>query len=72
MRVRGSRNDNSGTQNGNYPLMASEVKYLRHPAKPLYRKKLDSNAMTVSNVDSEDKECHRNTIPYKSMQDIIL
>ena len=46
---------NSDSKDEDYSLKASDKKDLRHPAKPLYRNELDTDAAIVSNEHSEEE-----------------
>ena len=58
--VRALNIEYSDSENEDCPLRASEVKDLRHPAKPLYRSEVDLDAKIVSNEDPEGEEYHNN------------
>ena len=60
--VRASNNGNSDSENDDYPLRASKMKDLKHPAKPLFRSESDVD-MTIhsdeeSNAESLDEDYH--------------
>ena len=57
--VHASNNENSGSEDKDYLLKASEIKDLKHPAKPLCRKGLNLDTTIVSNEDSEEEDCHK-------------
>ena len=50
--------DNKNTKPEDYPLKASEMKELGHPAKPLYRNELHLDETIVSNEGSEVEDYH--------------
>ena len=49
--VRASNTENSDSENEDYPLTPSEMKYLRQHAKPFYEKIIDLDPTTKSNKD---------------------
>ena len=54
--VRASNIKSSDLENEEYFLRVSEMKYLRHPAKPLYRDELNLDATIVSKEDSDEED----------------
>ena len=56
--VYASYNENSDSEDEDFPLQASKMKDLRHPAKPLHRKEMNLDATIVSEENSEEEDCH--------------
>ena len=56
--VQASYNKNSGSEDDEYPLQASKMKVLRHPAKPIYRSETNLDETLVSEEDSEVEDYH--------------
>ena len=57
--VHASNTKNSDLEDDDYPLRPSDMKDLRHPAKPLYKIERDLDATVVSNEDSEEEDYHK-------------
>ena len=51
--VHAPNNENSDSENDDYPLRASKMKDLRHPAKPLLHNKSDVDVTIFSNEESD-------------------
>ena len=56
--VHPSYDKNSDSEDECYPLQASKMKDLRHPAKPLYRSETNVDKTIVSEEDSEEEDYH--------------
>ena len=56
--VHASYNGNSDSEDEEYTLLASKMKDLRHPAKPLYRKEKNLDETLASDEDSEEEDYH--------------
>ena len=56
--VRASNNENSHSENDDYPLRASKMKDLRHPAKPFFQNESDVNGTIHSNEESDVEDYH--------------
>ena len=54
--VHASNNENSDSENDDYPLRASKMKDLRHPAKPLFHNESDVDVTIFSNEESDAEE----------------
>ena len=54
--VRASNNDNSDSENDDYPLRVSKMKDLKHPAKPLFQNESDVDLTILSNNEEFDGE----------------
>ena len=54
--VRASKNENSDSENDDYPLRASKMKDLKHPAKPLFRSESDVDVTIHSDEESDIEE----------------
>ena len=54
--VHASNNKNSDSENNDYPLRASKMKDLRHPAKPLFHNESDVDVTILSNKESDAEE----------------
>ena len=54
--VRASNNENSDSENDDYPLRASKMKDLKHPAKPLFRCESDVDITIHSDEESDAEE----------------
>ena len=61
--VHASNIENSDSENDDYPLRASKMKNLRHPAKPLFRAESDVDVTIHSDEESDaeslDEDYHR-------------
>ena len=53
--VHASNNENSDSENDDYPLRASKMKDLRHPAKPIFHNESDVD-VTIKPEDESDAE----------------
>ena len=51
--VRASNIENSDSENDDYPLRASKMKDLKHPAKPLFRSESDVDVTIHSDEESD-------------------
>ena len=56
--VHSSYNKNSDSENEDYPLQASKMKVLVHPAKLFYRSETNLDETLVSEEDSEEEYYH--------------
>ena len=56
--IHASNNDNSDSENDNYPLRASKMKDLKHPAKPLFQNETDVDVTILSNKESDEEDYH--------------
>ena len=56
--VNASYDENSDTDDEDYPLQASKMKDLRHPAKLFYRSDSNLDETLVSEEDSEEEDYH--------------
>ena len=57
--VRASNIENSDySENSDYPLRASGVKDLKHPAKPFFQNESDVDVTKLSNEESDDEDYH--------------
>ena len=54
--VRASNNENSDSENDDYPLRASKMKDLKHPGKPLFRCESDVDITIHSDEESDAEE----------------
>ena len=54
--VHASNNENSDSDNDDYPLRASKMKDLRHPAKPLFHNESDVDVTILSNEETDAEE----------------
>ena len=66
--VRASNNENSDSENDDYPLRASKMKDLKHPARPLFRAESDVDVTIHSDEESDaeslDEDYHTMTLCY--------
>ena len=53
--VHASNNENSDSENDDFPLRASKTKDLKHPAKPLFRSESDVD-VTIHSYEESDIE----------------
>ena len=60
--VRASNNENSDSGNDNYPLRASKMKDIKHPAKPLFRSESDVDVTIHSDEESGIEEDYHSKI----------
>ena len=56
--VHASNNENSDSENDDYPLRASKMRDLKHPAKPLFQNESDVYVNLLSNEESDEKDYH--------------
>ena len=56
--VHASNNENSDSKNDDYPLRASKMKDLKHPAKPFFETETDLDQIELSNEESEQEDYH--------------
>ena len=63
--VRASNNENPESENDDYPLRASTMKDLKHPAKPLFQNESDVDVTILSNEDSDVEDYHMVTGAYR-------
>ena len=56
--VHASYNDNSEPENEDYPLQASKMRDLRHPARPFYESETNLDETMLSEKDSEVEDYH--------------
>ena len=56
--VHASNNENSDSENDDYPLRASKMKDLKHPAKPFFETETDLDQIELSNEESEQENYH--------------
>ena len=62
--VHASNNENSDSENDNFPLRASKMKDLKHPAKPLFQTRSDVGVTINSDEESDiEEDYHMVTIP---------
>ena len=54
--VHASNNENSDSENDDYPLRASKIKDLKHPAKPFFETETDLDQTILSNEESEQED----------------
>ena len=55
--------ENSDSENDDdYPLRASKMKDLKHPAKPLFQNESDVNVTILSNEKSDEEDYHKTKI----------
>ena len=54
--VQASYNKNSDSEDEDYPLQASKMKDLRHPAKPIYKSETNLDETLVSEENSEEDD----------------
>ena len=65
--VHASNNEISDSENDDYPLRASKMKELKHPAKPLFQNESDVDVTILSNEESDEEDyhttkCHTNVL----------
>ena len=66
--VHASNNENSDSENDDYPLRASKMKELKHPAKPLFHSESDVEVTILSNKESDaDEDGDYHNLPTTSM-----
>ena len=56
--VHASYNENIDSEDEDYPLQASKMRNLRHPAKPLHRSETNLDRTLISDEDSEVEDYH--------------
>ena len=56
--VHASYNENIDSEDEDYPLQASKMRDLRHPAKPFHRSETNLDRTLVSDEDSEVEDYH--------------
>ena len=57
--VHASNTENSDSENDDYPLRASKMKELKHPAKPFFETETDLDQTILSNEVSEGEDYHK-------------
>ena len=57
--VHASNNENSDSENDDYPRRASKMKDLKHPAKPFFETETDLDQIELSNEESEQEDYHK-------------
>ena len=60
--VHASNNENSDSENDDFPLRASKMKDLKHTAKPLFLSESDANITIHSDEESDIEEDYHNTL----------
>ena len=60
--VHAPNNENSDSENNDYPLRVSKMEDLRHPAKPFFQNEPDIDVTVLSNEESDEKDYHRKKI----------
>ena len=50
--------ENSDSENDHYPLRASKMKHLKHPAKPLFQNESDVDVTILSKKESDEEDYH--------------
>ena len=55
-----SNNENPDSESDDYPVRASKMKDLKHPAKPLFQNESDVDITVHSNEESDEEDYHRN------------
>ena len=58
--VHASYNDNSDSENEDYPLQTSKMRDLSHPARPFHESETNLNETMISDEDSEEEDYHTN------------
>ena len=53
-----SNNENSGSENDDFPHRASKLKDVKHPAKRLFQNKSDVDVTILSNEESDEEDYH--------------
>ena len=56
--VRASNIESTDSENDDYPLEASKMKDLKHPAKPLFQNESDVDVTILSNEESDVEDYH--------------
>ena len=56
--VHASNNKNPESENEDYPLQASKMKDLRHPARPFHESETNLDETMISEEDSEEEDYH--------------
>ena len=56
---RTSNNENSDSENDDYPLRASKMKDLKHPARPLFQNESDIDVTLHSDEESDVEDYHK-------------
>ena len=70
--VHASNKENSDSDNDDYPLIASKMKDLRHPAKPLFHNETDVDVTILSNEESDvekEEDYHNVSAAFKIRTD---
>ena len=58
MGVHASNNKNSDSENDDFPLSASKMEHIKHPAKPLFQNESDVDVTIPSNEESDGEDYH--------------
>ena len=59
MGVNASDNESIDSENEDIPLKASEMRDLRHPAKPIHQNDTTLDATVIFNEESDEEDYHR-------------
>ena len=57
--VRASNNENSDSENDDYPLRGSKMKDLKNPARPFVETETDLDQTILSNEESAEEDYHK-------------
>ena len=60
--VHASNNENSDSENDDYPLRASKMKDLKHPARPFFQNESDVDVTILSYEESEEEDYHNSKL----------
>ena len=58
MGVHASNNENSGSENDDFPHRASKMNDVKHPAKRLFQNKSGADVTMISNEESDEEDYH--------------
>ena len=70
--VHASNNENSDSENDDYPLRASKMKDLRHPARPIFHNESDVDVTINPEDESDAEEVEDYHIPTSGVLQIVL
>ena len=70
--VHASYNENIDSGDEDYPLQASKMRDLRHPAKPFHRSETNLDRTLISDDDSEVEDYHSNCEDMQFSHDLVI
>ena len=62
--IRASNNENSDSENDDYPLRSSKMKELKYPAIPIFQNESDVDVTILSNEKFDEEDYHNTILQY--------